>query len=82
LKSQKFETITNPQQKQWELAIEDEYKSLFHNHNWILPHLPVGRKVVLCKWVFHSKTNANREIAKDKRRVVVKGFFSTTWNKF
>jgi hypothetical protein len=61
-----LEAITNPQWKEWELAMEDEYKSLLHNHTWILINLSLGKKAILCKWVFHLKTNPNGEITKYK----------------
>jgi hypothetical protein len=51
--------------------MEDEYKSLLHNHIWILTNLPLGRKA---SGVFSWKTNANGEIVKYKVQVVAKGF--------
>jgi hypothetical protein len=48
-----LETIISQQQNEWELAMEDEYKFFFHNHNWILIDLSLRRKVMLmCKRVF------------------------------
>jgi hypothetical protein len=39
-----LEAIINPQWKEWELAMEDEYKSFFHSHIWILINLLLGKK--------------------------------------
>lgn len=66
-----LEAITNPQWKDWQLAMEDEHKSLFHNHIWILINLRLGKNAIL--FVFHLKTNPNGEIARYKAWVVAKG---------
>ncbi len=54
--------------------MKDEYKSLFCNHISTLINLLLGKKNVLCKWVFCLKTNVNGEIGQYKARVVAKGY--------
>jgi hypothetical protein len=39
-----LETLISPQWKEWELAMKNEYKSVLHNHNWILINLPLEEK--------------------------------------
>ena len=35
--------------------MEEEYHSLLKNETWELVNLPLGRKLVKCKWVFKKK---------------------------
>ncbi len=36
----------------WELAMNDEMKSLISNNTWELAELPVGKKALHNKWVY------------------------------
>lgn len=40
--------------ERWKEAIKDEQKSLKHNDAWEYAKLPLGRKLVACKWVFRE----------------------------
>jgi len=39
----------------WELAMEDEIKSLQKNKTWSLTKLPEGKKVLQNRWVYRLK---------------------------
>ena len=40
----------------WDLAMQEEIKSLYANDTWDLVSLHEGRKVILNKWVYNIKT--------------------------
>eukprot|EP00253_Pinus_taeda_P007816 PITA_07816 len=54
--------------------MEEEYNSLLENQSWDLVPLPLGRKLVRCKWVYRTKSVADGQITKQKARLVAKGF--------
>eukprot|EP00253_Pinus_taeda_P020502 PITA_20502 len=54
--------------------MEEEYNSLLENQAWDLVPLPSGRKLVRCKWVYRTKSDADGKITKRKARLVAKGF--------
>eukprot|EP00253_Pinus_taeda_P027706 PITA_27706 len=58
----------------WESTIEEEYNSLLENQTWDLVPLPLGRKIVRCKWVYRTKSAADMQITRQKARLVAKGF--------
>eukprot|EP00253_Pinus_taeda_P026310 PITA_26310 len=58
----------------WEFAMEEEYNSLLENQTWNLVPLPLGRKLVRCKWVYRTKSAADGQITRKKARLVAKGF--------
>ncbi len=60
--------------QEWDLAMDEEYSSLMKNHTWDLCSLPKGRKLVRCKWLYHSKFASDGSIDKHKACLVVKGF--------
>ena len=39
----------------WQTTMKEEYNSLQKNDTWELVDLPLGRKLVKCKWVFFFK---------------------------
>lgn len=53
----------------------NKYEALFKNQMWKLVPLPKCKNIVGCKWVYKTKYGANREIVKNKARLVTKGFF-------
>lgn len=59
---------------EWDQAMEEEYSSLMRNNTWDLVHLPKGRKMVQCKWIYRTKFAADDSVDKHKARLVVKGF--------
>eukprot|EP00253_Pinus_taeda_P035561 PITA_35561 len=54
--------------------MEEEYNSLLKNQTWELVPLPSGRKLVRCKWVYRTKSDADGQITRRKTRLVAKGF--------
>lgn len=68
------EAMTSMNADKWKAAMNDEYQSLIENETWILEHLPQGRELVKCKWVYAIKENANGDVIRYKARLVAKGF--------
>lgn len=54
--------------------MQQEIQALEENNTWSLEPLPVGKKLVGCRWVYKIKHKANGEIDKYKARLVLKGF--------
>jgi hypothetical protein len=54
--------------------MNDELKSLKENDVWDVISKPVGRKIVVSRWVFKAKGNAQREVERYKAQLVAKGF--------
>ena len=44
------------------------------NHTWYLCTLPKGRKLLQCKWIYHTKFTIDGSIDKNKAHLVAKGF--------
>eukprot|EP00253_Pinus_taeda_P028273 PITA_28273 len=55
------EASTNPH---WDVAMNEEYRSLLANDTWDLFPLPKGRKLVRCKWVYRTKYGPNGKVDK------------------
>jgi hypothetical protein len=53
------EAFESSDASEWELAMQEGCESLIANATWELAPLPKGRKAVKCKWVFHTKKDAN-----------------------
>lgn len=58
----------------WDAAMDEEYQSLMKNQTWELVPLPLGRKLVLFKWIYRTKRAADGLVSKYKARLVAKGF--------
>lgn len=58
----------------WQRAMDSEYSSLLKNNTWTLTELPVGKKIIPCKWVFKTKLDADGNVSKYKARLVIKGY--------
>jgi hypothetical protein len=56
------ETLTCENSKEWECANQEETDSLMANNTSTLVAIPVGRKLVSCKWVFKIKQGPNGEV--------------------
>ena len=54
--------------------MEDELQSLQENNTWELVPLPPKRKVVQCKWVYHTKPIADGFYIKQKAKLFGKGY--------
>ena len=58
----------------WKTAMKEEFNSLQKNNTWELVDLPLGRKLVQCKWVLNTKFDADGSPLKYKARLVAKGY--------
>ncbi|KAL5838301.1 hypothetical protein ACOSQ3_015470 [Xanthoceras sorbifolium] len=58
---------------QWELAMQEEMKSLISNKTYELTKLPMGKKALHNKWVYRVKEEYDGS-KRFKARLVVKGF--------
>jgi hypothetical protein len=65
------EVVGNPF---WESIMQEEYNSLLENETWDLVPLPLGRKLVRCRWVYRTKSAANGHVSRYKAMLVSKGF--------
>jgi hypothetical protein len=54
--------------------MQEEYNSLLKNQTWDLVPLSYGRKLVICRWVYRTKSVANGQIKRYKSRLVSKCF--------
>ena len=52
----------------------EEIDALTDNGTWDSVRLPVGKKVIGCRWVFTVKVNPNGLITQLKARLVAKGY--------
>ena len=57
----------------WQVAMDEEMNSLKKNTTWEIVSLPLGRKLVQCKWVFLTMVVADGNTYKYKARLVAKG---------
>ena len=58
---------------EWELDMQEEYKSLIANGTWELIPLPKSHKALKCKWVFRTKKDVKGMVVCFKARLVAKG---------
>jgi len=68
------EAVKSMNSSKWQLAMEDELKSMGSNNVWDLVEIPNGAKRVGCKWVYKTKYDAKGNIKRFKARLVAKGF--------
>ena len=68
------EAMLRDDKLKWEKAMQLEMDSLHKNSTRELVHLPVGKRVLPCKWVYKLKVTNNESKSKYKARLVVKGF--------
>ena len=68
------EAVNGKDRLEWKISIQDEFEAHFANGTWELVHLPTGRKVITCKWVFKIKYNPDGTIHRYKSRLVARGF--------
>ena len=61
----------------WRSAIREEMDAMNGNGTWNLVHLPTGKKVIGCRWVFVVKVNLDGSVARLKARLVEKGYAQT-----
>jgi len=66
------EAMNGPLQRQWKVAIQQEYASLLENHTFT-PVEYARSKPIGCKWVYKTKTNPDGTL-RYKARLVIKGY--------
>lgn len=60
--------------EKWKQAMNEEMEALEKNKTWELMKLPVGKKIVGCKWVYTVKYRADKSIERYKAWLVAKGY--------
>ena len=68
------EAMRRPDAAQWSAAVKSELGNLTGKGTWEEAVLPAGRKVIGCKWVLKTKTDADGNVIKYKARLVAQGF--------
>ena len=58
----------------WHSAMIEEMDALNGNDTWNLVHLPTGKKVIECCWVFAVKVNPDGSVARLKAQLMAKGY--------
>eukprot|EP00253_Pinus_taeda_P030683 PITA_30683 len=58
----------------WDVAMNEEYRSLLANDTRDFFPLPKGRKLLRCKWVYRTKYGTDGKFDKHKACLVAKGF--------
>ena len=66
--------MRSPEATFWKEAINNEIESIMNNNTWILTDLPLGTKVLGCKWIFKKKLKTDGTIERFKARLVVQGY--------
>ena len=52
------ESIVSPHSNIWNDAMKDKMTSISHNKVWSLVDLPIGCRLIGCKWVLKTKSDA------------------------
>jgi hypothetical protein len=68
------DAIESMNSSKWQVAMEDELKSMDSNDVWDLVEIPNGAKRVGCKWVYKTKYDSKGNVEWFKARLVAKGF--------
>ena len=54
--------------------MNEEMNDLQNNHTWELMPLPLGKKIVRCKWIYIVTHDAKGNIDRQKATFVAKGY--------
>lgn len=57
----------------WKEAVDEELQVMELNRTWSITTLPLGKKLVGCKWGFTTKYHSNGSVERYKARLVAKG---------
>lgn len=69
------EVVTSKQSLNWQVAMEEEMRSLMKNKTWVLVPKPTRKSCVGCKWIFTIKEgNSEKEPFRFKAGLVAKDF--------
>ncbi|KAK1666037.1 hypothetical protein QYE76_054196 [Lolium multiflorum] len=68
------EAIKSLNSSKWQIAMEDELKSMCSNDVWDLVEVPNDAKRVGSKWIYKTKYDPKGNIERFKARLVAKGF--------
>ena len=60
--------------KKWIDAMDEEINAIEKNKTWELVEIPKGKEVIIVKWVYKTKSNAEGKIERHKAKLVVKGY--------
>lgn len=67
------EALSGENDKQWQIAMNDEIEAHRKNGTWQLVDLPKGRKPITAKWVFKIKSIGTKD-ERFKARLVARGY--------
>ena len=68
------EAMLREDKLKWEKAMQSEMDSLHKNSTWELVHLPAGKRILPCKWIYKKKITDSASKPRYKARLVAKGF--------
>ncbi|KAK1613670.1 hypothetical protein QYE76_019187 [Lolium multiflorum] len=75
------EAIKSLNSSKWQVAMEDELKSMGSNNVWDLVEVPNGAKRVGCKWIYKTKYDPKGNIESDKDMLhKTKNFLSSNFD--
>ena len=68
------EAMLREDKVKWEKAMQSEMDLLYKNSTWELVHLPAGKRILPCKWIYKQKVTDSASKPIYKARLVAKGF--------
>ena len=68
------EAMQREDKDKWEKAMQSEMDLLHKNSTWELVHLPTGKRILPCKWIYKLKVIDSASKPRYKARLVAKGF--------
>ena len=58
----------------WMKAMKEEISQIEKNKTWELVHRPLNKNIIGAKWVFRNNLDEAKNIARNKARLVCKGY--------